>query len=745
MPGQNSSSLNIGPVSAADSGNMFMCQIRSLGYVDNSGNDLWSNSVAATLTVTGNEVLETGYGLHQYWGNNPSQSSIEAGSAGPPTWIMSAPAMETDIGTTEIADNFSDNEVGYFIPPTTGTYVFFVCCDDTADLLLSPDSSFIDLQLIAQQTSWAGGLDWSSGGGGTAASSSGVSGTFGGSPYANGIPLNAGQKYAMEVVHHQGGGGTWFGATAEISTDPNYPNAPADGTKSDIRGSAIAGYFPRCTYVNITNQPLSQTVNSYGSATFSITAGTDSTSPIGPETDWRNYFNTFLTYQWYKNGVAISGATTATYTIPQVFPSDNNDQIVCQTRALGYADVSGNPLWVSSTTAVITVITNASQLLYASYYANTNYEAFGGTQTNYIVLSFSTPMDPVMLGQASTYTLPAGLTITSVVESSDYTKVSLGVTGTITLPLNVQVSPLLAGLGGGLPVSTTSVALKAPELADSDIGNPGADPAVAGMMYADGPNAYTIVTEGSDIWGNADGFNFAYELKTNDFDVVVRTTHVTKTSNWAKAGLMVRETLDAASRNWNIINDPSSSDGIEAVDNSGTGANAVECNQRNSYGAASGGWNFQNSPAPQYPNAWVRLKRTGTQLFAYYSTNGTSWTLQATNDPTLVGSMTALPAAVYVGICTTAHNNDALPLAGLPVYLDTAVYDNYNSSYSQSITLNCTVSGGNVTVGWAPAGGTLWSSPALSGPGAVWTPVGTSNPTVLPNAGGSLFFKVSNP
>jgi len=740
MPGKVTSTISLGPVTSADNNDQFMCKIRSLGYVDNNGVDLWSNSVTATLTVTGNEVLETGYGLHQYWGANPTLGQLEGGTAGAPDWSMSAPALETDTAATEVADNFSDSEVGFFIPPTTGTYVFFVACDDTADLLLSTDSSYTDLQLIDAATAYSGGLAWATGGGGTAAVSSDTYGV-----YPNGVALVAGQKYAIEVTHHQGGGGTWFGATAEVSTDPNYPNAPADGTKSTITGSAIAAYFPRCTYVNFTNSPTSETLNSYTSASFSVTAGTDSKIPIGPDGDWRNSFNNFLTYQWYVNGVAVPGATSATYTIPELLPSFNGSSVVCKARALGYADVSGNPIWASTTAALITVITNTPQLVYASYYANTNFVGFGYNLTNYIVVAFSTPMDPVLLGQASTYILPAGLTILDVVvNTNDYKSAALAVSGNITLPLTVKINSL-NGAGGGLPVANTSIALSKPELMDSDIGNPGVDPGVPGMMYPQGPNAYTIACEGSDQWNNADGFNFAYELKTNDFDVVVRVTSVTKVSNWSKAGLMVRESLDAGSRNWNIVNDPSSVDGVEAIDNSGTGANAVECNARNSTNGASAAWNFA-SAAPQYPNAWLRLKRTGTQLFAFSSTNGTSWLLQATNDPTQVGDLLALPSVVYVGISTSAHDNDAAGAAPL-LYVDSAVYDNYNSSYvyAPGITLSAAVSGSNLIVSWTPAAGTLWSSPALSGPSENWTQVGTANPATVPIKGPAQFFKVSNP
>lgn len=211
---------------------------------------------------------------------------------------------------------------------------------------------------------------------------------------------------------------------------------------------------------------------------------------------------------------------------------------------------------------------------------------------------------------------------------------------------------------------------------------------------------------------------------------------------------MVRETLSADSRNWNIINDPLASDGIAAPDGSGLGASAVECNARNATAGASGSWAFNANPAPAYPNAWVRLTRVGSILSAYYSTDGISWTLQATNNPALVGDATALPAVVYVGLCTTAHNNDPVGTdPSLLQYLNIVDYDNYNSSYVAVPTCKIaapSIVGNNVTITWTPNVGSLYASPAIAGPAVDWQLVGTGGSVTLPLTSTPKFFRVGN-
>ena len=710
VPGATSPTYLIQPVSPADNGKQIYCAIRSLGFQNNSGQDIWTNSATVTLTVSSSGyVFEKGFALHQYYGSNPGRAAMEAGTAGTPDWVMSTPAFAADITDTEVADNFCDDLIGYFIPATSGNYVFFCNSDDDSDLFVSTDSSFADMQMVAQETAWSAALNWGlSSGGGTATqprSDTFVSPTLGGTPFANGIPLVAGQKYAMAMYHHQGGGGTVSAVYAKLTTDPD----PAAGTLPDIVGNELAAYFPACTYVNITNQPQSVSQTAYTSASFNVTGGTDSKTAVGPDTDWRPYMNNFLVFQWYNNGVAVPGATLPTYTIPNLLPTDNGDKIYCTVRALGYADANGNPLWVTSSVANVAVSWTAPQVTDATTYVNSNYVNFGYSPTNYITVAFSEPMDPVLMGLTSTYTLSGGLFVQSVlVDTNTYRSVALTVIGNITLPVTVTVNSALTSMGGGSALGTKNTsALSSVELTDMDIGVPGSDPAFPGMMFVEGPGAYTILAEGSDIWNNSDGFNFAYEMKTNDFDVVVQVEGESYTSTWSKAGLMVRETLDADSRDWNIITSPTQ------------GVNDIEANARVGTGGATAGW--ENSgfsrPAPTYPNTWLRLKRAGGIVSVYNSKDGANWNLQAIQNPATNGDMTPLPSVVYVGLCTTAHNNDASGTdPSMLQYMNTADYVNYNSSYVYvpgAPVLTASVVAGQLHITWTPVVGHLVSSPAL--------------------------------
>jgi hypothetical protein len=77
-------------------------------------------------------------------------------------------------------------------------------------------------------------------------------------------------------------------------------------------------------------------------------------------------------------------------------------------------------------------------------------------------------------------------------------------------------------------------------------------PAIAGTtQYSSG--TYTIRAAGADIWDVADQFHFAYQPVTGNVEVIARVASITRAHDWSKAGVMVRESLTAASRHASVF------------------------------------------------------------------------------------------------------------------------------------------------------------------------------------------------
>ena len=79
------------------------------------------------------------------------------------------------------------------------------------------------------------------------------------------------------------------------------------------------------------------------------------------------------------------------------------------------------------------------------------------------------------------------------------------------------------------------------------------------VAFADnGNNAFTISASGTDIWNNADQFRFAYKQLNGNGSITARVDSIGNTNVWAKASVMIRETLDAGSKNACIAVTPGS-------------------------------------------------------------------------------------------------------------------------------------------------------------------------------------------
>jgi hypothetical protein len=101
--------------------------------------------------------------------NNPTSQSI-------------IPSFE---GPINLEDNYGDRIRGYIIPPTTGSYTFWIASDDNSELWLSTSSDPAGKVLIASVPEWTNSREW----------------TKFPSQQSASVTLTAGQKYYVEVLH----------------------------------------------------------------------------------------------------------------------------------------------------------------------------------------------------------------------------------------------------------------------------------------------------------------------------------------------------------------------------------------------------------------------------------------------------------------------------------------------------------------------------------------------------------------
>src|SRR5206468_8295644 len=141
------------------------------------------------------------------------------------------------------------------------------------------------------------------------------------------------------------------------------------------------------------------------------------------------------------------------------------------------------------------------------------------------------------------------LTAYHAVDGSQWTKIS-----SVTLPLGNSIYVGLAVTSHSSGVLTTAtlsnVSVKtaaatgvpSPQTA-ADIGAP----AIPGSTsYLSGK--YTINAGGADIWDTSDQFHYVYQPVSGDVEIIARVTGLGAADGWSKAGVMVRESLNANSR-----------------------------------------------------------------------------------------------------------------------------------------------------------------------------------------------------
>ncbi len=154
---------------------------------------------------------------------------------------------------------------------------------------------------------------------------------------------------------------------------------------------------------------------------------------------------------------------------------------------------------------------------------------------------------------------------------------------------------------------------------------------------------FTMSAAGADIWNTADEFRYAYKQLSGTGSITAQVLSVQNTDPWAKAGVMIRQSLDPGSKFAAVYITPGQGCRYQARLTPGSGATSDT-----SVATAE-----QMAITAPY---WIRIERDAADNFnGFYSSDGVSWQAMAWNPQKI-----AMPSNVYIGLAYTSHNSGVI-------------------------------------------------------------------------------------
>ena len=681
------------------------------------------NTIAATQVTFRTYVFQVGAALHKKYNgfgdgaghlnslqsdprypNNPDRQDIMTSFEYP------ANGSGRDATADPIPDprvDYSDTLECYFTPPTTNDYVFYAAGADEDDVYLSTDEDPANMVNIAQENGWTNPRDWmvSQCGQTNGLSSDWYTGILwpgAGDPFTGSafIHLDGGQRYYMFAFHHRfsWSGGDDFAVTYSYAGAP----LPASGAAPLFTGSLIGTYLdPTGASVTFSQQPADVTILQGRKATFTAAA------------TGQSLYGTTVAFQWQTapsgstTFTNIPSATTTSYTTPALGVADSGRQYKLLATVPGFTQPS------SIAKVTVNADTIAPKLVSVAALPSRS-----GTTLD-VGVTFDEPLDPTSGGTAGNYSISVG-SITAVKFYGGSPGVVLTVSG---LTAGTAYSVTVANVADPYGNHITSANLPG-TFSSMHWGVVGGDELNLGNgVVAVSSNAFDVYSDGIGEWSAYDEATLVYEQITGDFDKEVRVEFQDASSQWARAGLIVRDVLNfgvnrATQQGGNST--PAPWDGVAGryqkvhvnpvTTAMGTpGNNSWECNRRLDTGSqttsAGGGG------TPLYPNAWCRLQRVGQTFTVYRSDDGANWVnLGSTTWGVTDTNLITMPNTVYVGLDYSPENgNVSAGLQGMFV----AKYRDYRSHAVARPTLAITRnSDGTFTLTYT---GTLVSASTVNG------------------------------
>ena len=239
--------------------------------------------------------------------------------------------------------------------PTTGNYRFWISSDDASQLFVSTNDLPANRRLVASVTFWTSAREW----------------TKESTQQSALIPLVAGQKYYIEALMKEGGGGDNLAVRWQL---------PSSTIEEPIPASRCQPYGLSAPVIS--SQPTNITVIEGGTANFSVSL----VKSLG------------ATFQWKRSGTNIPGATASAYALSPVALSDSGKTFFCAiTNSYG---------WTNSATATLTVTADTTKPTILS-------AVNLGDNTRVTVL-YSEPVEAATATNAANYSLNFGATVSAV-------------------------------------------------------------------------------------------------------------------------------------------------------------------------------------------------------------------------------------------------------------------------------------------------------------------------------------------
>lgn len=358
---------------------------------------------AALAVTTVEESAFDGYLKFEYWTGMESGTLVTLLT----DWIAAgnSPNLVTYLAGFDSRLAFPDDTheqygarvTGWLTPAQSGNYTFFLRSDDASELWLSTTEKEADLAKIAEQTGCCNAFTEPDGAGGPAYTSVPIA-------------LTAGKKYYVQLLYKEGGGGDYGqvawrkdGDTTAAASLLPIPSVYLSALVDKVGAS-----------VTISSPPSNLTVTEGTTGKFSV--GVDPQSP----------YVAGATYQWFKNGTFIPGATDASYTTPEAnLAADNGAKFKVTASVPGATVTSGEVTLTVVKDTVPPAITRT-----------------GAGSVEAVTVTFNEPVEKASAETASNYTISGGITVSKAVLGGSSSNVVRLTTSAMTVnsPYTVTVT-----------------------------------------------------------------------------------------------------------------------------------------------------------------------------------------------------------------------------------------------------------------------------------------------------------------